>query len=247
MWVPSSQASRQGTHEGCPYSITQNMIIAIDGPAGAGKSTTARALAERFGYAYIDTGAMYRAVALAASEAGLRVPQDEARIVALARNLPIALQDNGNRICLGARDITALIRTAEIGALTSQISALAGVRAVIVEQQRQLAKQSERECGGAVLEGRDIQTVVFPNAPVKIFLTADLEKRAQRRWLQWEAKGAVVTAEAAVHDIAARDDRDSTREASPLQAAPDAVHINTDTLTATQVVERIAHIVEARL
>ena len=220
------------------------MIIAIDGPAGAGKSTTARALAARFGYAYIDTGAMYRAVAFAASEAGLRLPEDNARIVALAESLPIALRDNGNRICIDARDITTLIRTAEIGSLTSQISALAGVREVIVEQQRQLARQSEQECGGAVLEGRDIQTVVFPDAPVKIFLTADLEERAQRRLRQWQDKGDAATAEAAAHDITDRDARDSQRAVSPLQAAPDATHINTDGLTPDQVVERIAQIVK---
>lgn len=223
------------------------MIIAIDGPAGAGKSTTARALAERLGYAYIDTGAMYRAVALAAAEAGLQVPADNKRIATLARTLPIALKDNGQRIYIGERDVTTLIRTPEIGALTSQISALPAVREVIVQQQRDIARCSEQECGGAVLEGRDIQTVVFPDAPVKIFLTADLDTRAQRRLQQWQEKGEAATSQAAQQDIAARDNRDSTREVSPLQAAPDAKHINTDELTPEQVVERIAHIVQSKL
>ncbi|MBV9868104.1 MAG: (d)CMP kinase [Abitibacteriaceae bacterium] len=223
------------------------MIIAIDGPAGAGKSTTARALAERFGYAYIDTGAMYRAVALAVAEANLQVPTDNERIAALARTLPIALKDNGQRIYLGEREVTALIRTPEIGALTSKISALPEVRHIIVQQQRDIARRSEQECGGAVLEGRDIQTVVFPDAPVKIFLTADLDTRAQRRLQQWQEKGEAASSQAAQQDITARDNRDSTREVSPLQAAPDAEHISTDALTPEQVVERIAQIVQSKL
>src|SRR5437588_370479 len=121
------------------------MIVAIDGPAGVGKSTAARALAARFGYAYVDTGAMYRAVALAAAEQGLRLPQDNDRIISLARSLPIALRDNGHRVYVGERDVSESIRTPEIGALTSVISTIPEVRAVVVEQQRRLAAASERE------------------------------------------------------------------------------------------------------
>lgn len=223
------------------------MIIAIDGPAGVGKSTVARALAARFGYAYVDTGAMYRAVALAATEHRLQPPQDNEGIIALARSLPVALRDNGRRVYLGERDVSELIRTPEIGALTSLISAIPEVRAVVVEQQRRLATASERECGGAVLEGRDIQTVVCPDAAVKIFLTADFDTRTLRRLRQWEEKGQAATAREAQHDVAARDERDSSRAVSPLRAAPDAEHVNTSQLTPEQVVNRIAAIIEARL
>lgn len=166
------------------------MIVAIDGPAGAGKSTTAREVARRFGFAYIDTGAMYRAVALAASERDLEAGRDDASIIELARSLPLRLTDNGDRICIGERDISALIRTPQIGALTSAIAVLPGVREVIVAQQRRIGRESIESCGGAVLEGRDIQTVVFPDAPVKIFLTADAGTRAARRMKQWRGDAA---------------------------------------------------------
>lgn len=223
------------------------MIIAIDGPAGAGKSTTARAIADRFGYAYVDTGAMYRAVALAATEQGLHPPDDNERIIELARTLPIALKDNGRSVYIGQRDVSQLIRTPEIGALTSAISAIGAVRAVIVEQQRRIAAGSEAECGGAVLEGRDIQTVVCPDAPVKIFLTADVETRATRRLHQWQEKGEGATSQQAQNDITTRDARDSSRAVSPLRAAPDAEHVNTGELSPEQVVDRITQIIEAKL
>jgi cytidylate kinase len=140
------------------------MIIAIDGPAGAGKSTTAKAVANRLGYAYIDTGAMYRAVALSVLEQALEA-EDEPSVVALANELPLCFEENGTRICIDRRDVSGLIRTQEIGELTSKIASLPGLREVIVAQQRRIARDSESTCGGAVLEGRDIQTVVFPDAP----------------------------------------------------------------------------------
>jgi len=222
------------------------MIIAIDGPAGAGKSTTARAVAERFGLAYIDTGAMYRAVALAATEEHLRLPRDAAAIVALAHTLPIELRDRGRRIFIGAREVSDAIRTAEISQFTSEISALAGVREAMVQQQRRLAEHSQEECGGAVLEGRDIQTVVCPHAEVKIFLTADPQTRAERRLSQWQEKGDAVNLALAQHDIGARDERDSKREVAPLRAAPDAVLLSTDHLSPNEVMERIAEIIQSK-
>lgn len=223
------------------------MIIAIDGPAGSGKSTTARAIAERLGYAYVDTGAMYRAVALAASERGLTPPGDNAAIIELAQSLPIALRNNGKSVYIGDRDVSDLIRTPEIGELTSSISTIKEVRAVIVEQQRRIAASSEQECGGAVLEGRDIQTVVCPDAPVKIFLTADLDTRAYRRLHQWQEKGEAATSQIAQQDVASRDARDSSRQVSPLRAAPDAIHIDTSQQPSEQVVNSIIDVVRAKL
>ncbi len=223
------------------------MIIAIDGPAGAGKSTTARGVAERFGFAYVNTGAMYRAVALAAAEQSLSLPQDSDRIIELARELPIVLKDKGQRIFIGEREVTDLIRAPHIGELTSQISAIPEVRASIVRQQRRLAEASRCECGGAVLEGRDIQTVVCPDAEVKIFLTANPQTRAARRLSEWQSKGEEVTFDQAQSDITTRDARDSKREVSPLQAAPDAVVLATDDLSPEEVIERIAQIVREQM
>ena len=218
------------------------MIIAIDGPAGAGKSTTARAVAQHFGFAYVDTGAMYRAVALAASEAGLDPQHDETQIIEMARQLPIALKNNGQSTFIGPRDVSGLIRTAEIGQLTSQISAIPEVREVVVEQQRRLARIGEQECGGAVLEGRDIQTVVFPDAEVKIYLTAEPRTRALRRQAEWKLKGEHLEVEHTEQELIARDERDSSRENSPLQAAPDAVLVATDDISPEDVVQQIARI-----
>jgi cytidylate kinase len=222
------------------------MIIAIDGPAGAGKSTTARAVAACFGFAYIDTGAMYRAVALTCCEQGLRVGEDDEQIGAIAGELPIVLQENGRRVLIGERDISEEIRTPQIGEMTSQISTIPLVREAMVRQQRILARRGAGETGGAVLEGRDIQTVVFPDAEVKIFLTASAAARATRRLSEWQTKGQQVTEDQAVHDIVSRDERDSQREASPLRAADDAIHIDTSELTPEQVVARIAQIVQER-
>lgn len=223
------------------------MIIAIDGPAGAGKSTTARLVAERLGFAYINTGAMYRAVAVAAREAGLRLPDDVERIVALAESLPIVLRENSSRVLIGERDVTGLLGTAEIAELTSAISAIEGVRSVLVAQQRRLADVAQDECGGAVLEGRDIQTVVCPDAAVKIFLTAEAATRAQRRYAEWQSKGDRATIETARETIETRDRRDSTRETAPLKAAPDAEWLPTDDLTPSQVADRIVSLARQQL
>jgi cytidylate kinase len=218
------------------------MIIAIDGPAGAGKSTTARALAERFGFAYIDTGGMYRALALCALERGL----EDAQIGLLAEKLPLHFAENGRRIFVDERDVSEEIRSAAIGEKTSQIAIIPAVRAAIVAQQRRLGRAGEAETGGAVLEGRDIQTVVFPDAEVKVFLDAAPSTRAGRRLSQWRESSAAVTSLEAQRDIAGRDARDSTRAASPLRAAKDALVLKTDDLTPEEVVERIAQMVETK-
>lgn len=223
------------------------MIIAIDGPAGAGKSTTARAVAKYFGFAYVDTGAMYRAVALAALEAGLKLPDDENAIIEVARALPIAIKDNGQSTWIGPRDVSALIRSPQVAQFTSQISTISQVRMVIVEKQQQIARDGEKECGGAVLEGRDIQTVVFPDAEAKIFLTADPRTRASRRLIEWQNKGESVDLAAAEEELRARDERDMGRETSPLRAAEDAVVVATDGNSCEEVVEQIAQIVRAKM
>lgn len=227
------------------------MIIAIDGPAGAGKSTTARAVAEHFGFAYIDTGAMYRAVALSALERELSASDDARVIGELARALPLMLRDNGRRVLLEenetARDISDAIRAPHVAEAASQVAALPDVRTAMVEQQRRLAHAGVETQGGAVLEGRDIQTVVFPNAPVKIFLTADLNTRAARRLDDWRKAGEAMETQDAETAVAKRDARDSGREVAPLQPAPDAITIATDNLSLEEVVAQIAQIVRAQM
>ena len=222
------------------------MIIAIDGPAGSGKSTVARRVALELGFAYIDTGAMYRAVALVARESGF-LPQNGAEIAALGRELPLRFGAGGTQIFVGERDVSGEIRTPEIGDLTSQIAANADLRAQIAARQREIGQNSQNQCGGAVLEGRDIQTVVFPDAQLKIFLTATDQARARRRLNQWTQTGQNGDFSTALRDISARDARDSTREASPLLAAHDAVHIPTDDLTPDEVIEKIVKLARERM
>lgn len=219
------------------------MIVAIDGPAGAGKSTTARELARQLGWSYIDTGAMYRAIALVACEQQVLNDGvlDEDELTRIAREVELRFADNGARLFLAQRDVSSEIRTPQIGNWTSQISALPRVREVMVELQRKIARQAEAECGGAVLEGRDIQTVVFPDAEVKIFLTADTSTRSSRRLEQWNDQS--VSREEARRDIEERDARDSSREVAPLRAAEDAVTISTDNFSPQEVVSQIVQLV----
>jgi cytidylate kinase len=165
--------------------------------------------------------------------------------------LPIALRERGTRVLVGERDVTDEIRTPQVGDFTSQISALPGVREVIVAQQKRIGRESEGDCGGAVLEGRDIQTVVFPDADVKIFLTATPRARAERRLSEWQQKSpdeaAPFSLEEAERDVQERDLRDSTRKTSPLKAAPDAIHVETDDLTPQQVIEKLVQIVRDKM
>jgi CMP/dCMP kinase len=196
------------------------MVIAIDGPAGAGKSTVAKAVARRLGFTYLDSGAMYRAVALAALERGL----DPAEVA------PTVRIELGDRVLLDGRDVTEAIRTPQISEAASEAAAQPSVRAAMVAEQRRLLGR-----GDWVAEGRDIGTVVAPDADLKVFLTADPQERARRRAAKLGADPQAVLAEQTI-----RDERDRTREHSPLQAAPGAVELDTTALTLEHVVERVA-------
>lgn len=209
------------------------MVIAIDGPAGAGKSTVARALAERLGATYLDSGAMYRSVALLAVRAGVDPDSAEA-VVPLAEGLESGMA-NG-RISIGSEDVTTAIRTPEVSATASRVSVHRGVRDALVARQRELLSE-----GAWVAEGRDIGTVVFPEAPLKVFLTASEEERARRRAREsGEPESAVLGAQRE------RDARDIEREHGALAAAPDSVEVETTGLGVQRVVDRIAAIAAER-
>lgn len=220
------------------------LTVAIDGPAGAGKSTVAGRVAAALALTYIDTGAMYRAAAWSVSRTGTD-PRDEAAVAALARRLRLAFSpltaDYRQTVTADGVDVTEAIRTPEISQLTSTISALSSVRRVMVDLQRQIAGAAER---GVVLEGRDIGTVVFPAADVKIFITASAEERARRRQCELGEKGVSASFEEVLADQKERDLRDSSRVDSPLKPAPDAVILDTDGLSIDDVVARIVGICE---
>jgi len=209
------------------------MVIAIDGPAGAGKSSVARDVAARLGFTFLDSGAMYRCVALAALEAGAD-PDDGAVVAPLAAGLEIAF--DGDRVLLGGRDVSAEIRTPEVTAAASRVSVHPGVREAMVARQRALI-----ESGSYVAEGRDIGTVVSPAAPLKVFLNASDEERARRRAAQSGEDVAAVLA--AQRD---RDARDREREYGALLAAEDAVEVDTTALSREQTVERVVALARER-
>jgi cytidylate kinase len=223
--------------------VSRRPSIAIDGPVAAGKSTIARAVAARLGYTYVDTGAMYRALAWAARERNIG-PQDAARVVALLDQTQIRLSPRpggGNEVLVDGRRVTADIRGQDIGQLASQLSEIPAVRRRMVALQREMAKD-----GGVVMEGRDIQTVVLPDAEVKVFLTASVEERARRRHLELQQRGFESDYESVLREIQERDHRDSTRADSPLRAAPDAVQLDTTGLTQEEVISRVLEIVAQR-
>ena len=211
----------------------QGAVIAIDGPSGAGKSTITRLLAERLGYIHVDTGAMFRAVALAIRRSALDTSDEEA-LMELCKGLNISFDRSvrGQTVLLNGEDVSAAIRTPEISLLTSRISAIKCVREILLERQREMGK-----AGGVVLEGRDIGTVVFPDAEVKFFLTASVEERGRRRYLELKEKGEEVTLKGTVADVARRDEQDEQREHAPLCRAPDAVEIDSSRLSIEQVLE----------
>jgi cytidylate kinase len=217
--------------------MSRRVVIAIDGPSGAGKSTVARALAARLGFVYIDTGAMYRAVALWAATAGVSA-DDVHKLEQLAREAEIAFEPGSQRVFLNGDDVTQPIRTPEISALASRVSTIPGVRRALVEKQRELGAG-----GSVVMEGRDIGTVVFPDADVKIFLDAPSMVRAARRNIELEAQGQGVNFQRTAHDLAERDGRDRTRAEAPLVQAPDAIYIDSAGLTAPEVVEAVLKVV----
>jgi len=217
----------------------KKLVIAIDGPAASGKSTTARLVAGRLGYMHVDTGAMYRAMTLKVLSAGIH-PDDTEEISRLAQRTDIRLSVSGGAaaVMLDGVDVTARIRTPEVTGAVSQVSSIAAVRELMVREQRRLASG-----GGVVLEGRDIGTVVLPDADVKIFLVADETERARRRQKELREKNVEVTLDALLNEIHERDRRDSSRDLSPLRRAPDAVEVDTSRLTVEGQVERILGIV----
>jgi cytidylate kinase len=221
----------------------KGLVIAIDGPVGAGKSTVAKLVARKLGYLYVDTGAMYRAVALKALRLGMDI-NDPIVMAMLAEATDIQLQQQGDgsvRVFLDGEDVTEAIRTPEVSEASSIVSAHEGVRKVLAERQKAMA-----ELGGVVMEGRDIQTVIAPDAEVKIFLTASLEERAKRRWLELQQKGISVSYEEVLQEVKERDERDKTRAIAPLRKAPDAVEIDTTRMTPEEVAEKIVELARKR-
>jgi cytidylate kinase len=215
------------------------MIVAIDGPAGSGKSTAARLLATRLGFEFLDTGAMYRAVALECL--GLKIPlDDEARVADVARGLEI--EALGPIVRSNGRDVTAAIRAPEISGAASRVAANPAVREAMVHQQRQAAAGKN-----VVTEGRDQGTIVFPDALCKFYLTADRDERARRRQLELAEQGEQVTFEELRAQILERDTRDKTRETAPLVAADDALRIDTTNMTTDEMVAALEKIVRARM
>ena len=212
----------------------KKLVVAIDGPAGAGKSTVAKLAAKELGYTYIDTGAMYRAVAWKTLQQKADVT--DALILDVVRDIDVRLayQDGVTQVFVDGQDITGEIRTPEVSHIVSQVAALGPVREKMVDLRRRMATE-----GGVLMDGRDIATHVLPNADVKIFLTASIEERAQRRWKEMKEKGYDMSLEELQKDIAARDKADSEREISPLVQADDATLLDTTGLSIDGVVARI--------
>lgn len=224
-----------------PSAAAKGLKIAIDGPAGAGKSTVSKRVAEALDYLYIDTGAMYRAVTWLSQQKHIKM-SDHAGITRVAANLKIELRPAASasenvRVFVEGKEISKEIRSQEITRLTSSVSAVASVRQHLVEQQREMAKQ-----GGVVLDGRDIGTVVLPDADLKIFLTASPEVRAKRRFAELRATGEQPDYDALLKDIVERDRKDSNRAIAPLCMADDAVLILTDNMTIPEVVSHIVQL-----
>ncbi|MFZ0915199.1 MAG: (d)CMP kinase [Candidatus Korobacteraceae bacterium] len=220
-------------------STARKLVIAIDGPAGSGKSTIAARLAKKLGYVNLESGAMYRALALKAMEQQVSLDDGEA-LRQLANGMVIELEphEEGNRVRLDGCDVSQRIRAADVTAAASRVSIHPQVREVMVKRQRALGIQ-----GGVVMEGRDIGTAVFPNADVKIFLDAEESVRAERRAVQIGPRSTEDT-QRVMADLAARDQRDRTRSASPLVAAPDAVHVDTTHKSIDEVVAEVEEIVK---
>jgi cytidylate kinase len=210
----------------------KKLIIAIDGPVGSGKSTLARRVAQMLGYVYVDTGAMYRALALKALRRGLAFDGNDENLVLLARETRIDLraEDGTQRVFLDHEDVTTAIRTPEVSQAASRIAVNPGVRHVLVAEQRRAGEQ-----GGVVMEGRDIGSVVFPDAQLKIFLTASPETRAERRWREHQQKGDTIDLRRTLEEIRERDRRDQGRTTSPLVRASDAVVVDSTAMEPEEV------------
>jgi cytidylate kinase len=218
------------------------LIIAIDGPVGSGKSTVARGVAELLGYTYLDSGAMYRALALKANRRGVSL-SDAAALEALSRDTHIDLERgaDGQRVLLDGEDVTQTIRTAEVSQAASHVALVPGVRQVLVDEQRRAGSR-----GGVVMEGRDIGTVVFPHADLKVFLDASVEVRAERRWREHQQKGDGLTLAQVVDEVRERDLRDRSRVASPLLRAKDAVLVDNTAMDAVETARLIVQLARER-
>ena len=229
------------------------MIIAIDGPAGSGKSTTARAVAEQLGYVYVDTGAMYRTVALAFIRNGVSAESPSAgKVHGLLANLRLDMRfgPDGMRIFLDDQDVTGDIRTRQVTEVASRVAAIPQVRERMVQEQRRLAGIQEKERGGVVLEGRDIGTIVFPDADVKVFMDASEEMRARRRYEELQGKDkekdSNVSFQDVLSDIRARDERDVSRRLSPLRKAEGTIEIDTSNINLHEQVAMVIRAVRER-
>jgi cytidylate kinase len=221
-------------------STMSKIIVAIDGPAASGKSTAAKELATRLGYVYLDTGAMYRTITYLAQRDG--IVEDETAVINMTRNLDLSLKfENGvTRVFANGEEVTQFIRTPEVSNQVSEVSRIAEVRKELVRLQRDLAKQ-----GSIVAEGRDITTVVFPKADVKIFMTASAEARIDRRHKEFLEKGMDITKEEVSKLVLKRDEIDSGRKVSPLMKAEDAVELDTTCLTVEQELNRIVKLIKS--
>lgn len=217
------------------------MIVTIDGPAGSGKSTTARATAERLGFVYLDTGAMYRAVALLFLRTDADPGSDEADAVLSGLEMDVRYDPDGMRVFLGDEDVSDVIRTSEVGTMASQVSSLRAVREHLVREQRRIGFEQEERHGGVVLDGRDTGTVVFPGADLKIYMVADVEERARRRQEQYEQEGKEISFSEVRREIEERDQRDRNRDIAPLRRADDAVLLDTSD---KNIDEQVAFVVD---
>lgn len=220
--------------------MTKGFQVAIDGPASAGKSTVAKLVAQKFGYIYCDTGAMYRAVTLAALQQKIDL-NDQVKVAAIAENLPLRFETGDpQQVWLGDQNVTQLIRTNEVAQNVSTVAAIPAVRQAMVKMQREIASQNN-----IVMDGRDIGTTVLPQAPVKIFMVASAHERARRRYLDNQARGiATQSIEELQKAIELRDQKDSTRKVSPLVQAADAIRLDTTALTIDEVVNEISDIIK---
>jgi len=219
------------------------LIIAIDGPAGSGKSTIAKMIARELGFTYIDTGAMYRAVALKIKRLGIN-PDDPEAVLEVLKGTEIDLKpsENGVKVFLDGEDVSYRIRTEEIGKIASKIARHKKVREILVQMQRELGKKAK----DAVIEGRDTGTVIFPDADIKFFLTASAEVRAERRYRELKEKGFDVSYDKILNEVKERDRIDKTRKESPLKPAEDAVIIDTSKKTLDQVFAQLMDIIKKK-
>ena len=218
------------------------MIVAVDGASGTGKSTVCKLLAAEFGFIYVDTGAIYRSVALAAHNAGISF-DDEKGLKDICKKLKLSFvfKDGMNRVILDSKDITNKIRTPQMAMMASKVSAIPVVRQSLLDIQKRLVKGATK---GAIVDGRDMGTVVFPEAEVKIFLTASDEVRARRRYTELKSRNINMNFEQVLKETIQRDKQDSERKIAPLKKAPDAVEINTDGLSIEEEKEKIAELIK---